>query len=62
MSVYWSHLGLGVGHDGLGEVFFQIEEQAIAREAWRLVRNGEKASMGGVWKGQTTPGGLCRPC
>lgn len=51
-----------MGHDGLGAVFFQTEEQAIAREAWCLVRNGEKASTGEVWRGRATPGGLCRPC
>lgn len=59
MSVHWFQLGLGVGHDRLGEVFFQKEEQAIAR---CFVKNGVKASMGGVWKGWTTSGGLCRPC
>lgn len=48
-----------MGHDRLGEVFFQKEEQAIAR---CFVKNGVKASMGGVWKGWTTSGGLCRPC
>lgn len=62
MSVHWSQLGLGVGHDGVGGVFFQTEKQVIAREAWCLVSSGEKASVGGVWKGRTTPGALCRHC
>lgn len=48
MSVYWSQLGLRLGHDRVGGVFFQIEKQAIAREAWCLVRSGEKARVGGV--------------
>lgn len=39
-----------MGHDGVGGVFFQVEEQAVAKEAWCLVRNGEKASMGGYGK------------